>query len=70
MAPAGAASHSPRLALGAQRGPGRGRARRWVGLTLICWRRAAEEGAVGGGGGREEAPRGEERAAEPRSLEF
>lgn len=47
-------------------GLGRGRARRWVGLTLICWRRAAE--LRGGGRGRrrgwEEAPRGVERAAE------
>lgn len=44
-----ATSSGPRLARGARRGPGRGRARRWVGLTLICWRRAAAGGAGGGG---------------------
>lgn len=49
VAQARAASHSPWLALRARPGLGRGRARvrRWVGLTLICWRRGwwAEAGA-------------------------
>lgn len=47
VAPAGATSPLPSAALGARPGPGRGRARRWVGLTLICWRRAAKEGRRG-----------------------
>lgn len=51
VAPAGAASPLRSARSRGSAGLGRGRARRWVGLTLICWRRAAEEGAVGGGGG-------------------
>lgn len=59
---------SPRLALGARRGPGRGRARRWVGLTLICWRRAAKEGGGGSGRRRGAGSRRREGWSAPPSL--
>lgn len=73
MAAAGAASPLPsartRGLAGAGEGPGAA-----VGgfdpYLLEAGGEGGEEGAVGGGGGWEEAPRGVERAAEPRSRSF